>query len=255
MAYPIGKPARNRLTKERMRGECASRNHALLELKHPLIKVRCHCGNEYEQKIHSYKAAKNSCKKCNSKRKSKPRPEHALAMTGDGNPSKRKDVRQKISEKTKGPRPHLVGVSKNWKPRVLEERSKWMSEMRGNGTITSPGNIESTWKPTPEQRLLPGTLYLIRYLDEAGTHFKLGITKKKLLERFSAKRLISVIQTWNFPLGKCFDLEQATLRYASQHGHRYSSPTTTELIRPEGILPILEFIEHSLDDDGYVAQS
>jgi hypothetical protein len=109
-------------------------------------------------------------------------------------------------------------------------------------------------KPNAEQRLLPGTLYLVRYLDESETHFKLGITRRTLQERLGDK-LIAIIQTWNFPLGKCFDLEQATLRYAAEHGHRYSSPTTTELIRPEGILPILEFIEHSLDDDGYLAQS
>jgi hypothetical protein len=98
-----------------------------------------------------------------------------------------------------------------------------------------------------EQRLLPGTLYLIRYLDEAGTHFKLGITRKKLSERFSAEHLISIIRTWNFPLGQCFDLEQATLRYATDRGYRYSSPTTTELIRPEGVASILEFIERSSD--------
>ena len=234
MTYPVGKPAHNRLTEERMGEECASRNHTLLELKHPLIKVRCHCGNEYEQKIHSYRAAKNSCKKCDSQRKSKPRPEHALAMAGDRNPSKRKEVRQKISEKTKGPRPHLVGVSKNWKPGVLEERSKWMSEMRSNGTITSPGNIESTWVPTPEQRLLPGTLYLVRYLDESGTHFKLGITRRTLNQRLG-ECLVSIIHLHKATLGECFDLEQDCLRYCKQQGWRYPSPTTTELIHPDGL--------------------
>jgi hypothetical protein len=118
------------------------------------------------------------------------------------------------------------------------------------------GWVNPGWgrKPPASERILPGTLYLVRYLDKSGTHFKLGITKLTLRERLG-DHLISIIQTWNFPLGKCFDLEQATLRYAAEHGHRYSSPTTTELIRPEGILPILEFIEHSLDDDGYVAQS
>lgn len=255
MAHPVGKPAHNRLTEERMKEECASRSHVLLEFNHPFVRVRCHCGNEYEQKIHSYRAAKNSCKKCDSRRKSKARPEHSIAMTGDRNPAKRLEVRQKISEKTKGPRPHLKGIKKNWKPGVLEKRSGWMSRMRKSGVITSPGNLDSTWAPTPEQRLLPGTLYLVRYLDEAGTHFKLGITKKRLSERFSAERLISIIQTWNLSLGECFDLEQAALRYASQHGHRYSSTTTTELIRAEGVPRVLEFIEHSLADDGHMAQS
>jgi hypothetical protein len=168
-------------------------------------------------------------------------------MTGDNNPAKRKDVRKKISEKTKGPRPHLVGLKKNWKPGVLQVRSDRMSKARRNGKVQSPGNLNASWIPAIEQRLLPGTLYLIRYLDESGTHFKLGITKRKLSERFSAERLVSIIHTWNFPLGRCFDLEQATLRYATDRGYRYSSPTTTELIRPEGITSILDFIERSCD--------
>lgn len=234
MAYPVGKPAHNRLTEERIREECASRGHTLLELKHPLIKVRCHCGNEYEQKIHSYRAAKNSCKKCDSQRKSKPRPEHSVAMTGDRNPSKRLEVRQKISEKTKGPRPHLIGVKKNWKPGVLGERSEWMSEMRKSGAMISPGNLDSTWIPTPEQRLIPGTLYLVRYLDVSGTHFKLGITRRTLQERLG-ERLVSIIHLHTATLGECFDLEQSLLKWAKDNGHRYSSPTTTELIHPDGL--------------------
>jgi hypothetical protein len=105
-----------------------------------------------------------------------------------------------------------------------------------------------------DDRNQDGILYLIRYLDGSGTHFKLGITKQKLSERFDNKSLVSIIQTWNFPLGKCFDLEQAALRYASQHGYRYASPTTTELIRPEGMVSILEFIEQSLDEDEHLAE-
>jgi hypothetical protein len=122
------------------------------------------------------------------------------------------------------------------------------------GSVPGGGSKNSTWKPTAEQRLLPGILYLIRYLDYSGTHFKLGITRKKLSQRFSSESLVSIIQTWNFSLGKCFDLEQAALRYASQHGYRYASPTTTELIRPEGMVSILEFIEQSLDDDEHLAE-
>jgi hypothetical protein len=238
MAYPAGKPAHNRLTEERMTEECTSRDHTLLEFKYPRIRVRCHCGNEYEQEIRSYRAAKNSCKKCDSDRKSKPRPEHSALMTGDFNPAKRAEVRAKISEKVRGPRPHLVGVKKNWKPGVLEERSSWMSEMRSNGTIVSPGNLNSTWVPTPEQRLLPGTLYLVRYLDSSGTHFKLGITRRTLKERIGEK-LISIIHLHHATLGECFDLEQSLLAWARENGHRYSSPTTTELIHPDGIPHIL----------------
>ena len=239
MAHSVGKPAHNRLTEERMKEECASRNHVLLEFNHPFVRVRCHCGNEYEQKIHSYRAAKNSCKKCDSLRKSKPRPEHSAAMTGDRNPAKRLEVRQKISEKTKGPRPHLVGIKKNWKPGVLEKRSEWMSGMRKSGAMVSPGNLDSTWIPTPEQRLLPGTLYLVRYLDESGTHFKIGITKRSLQERLGDK-LIAIIHLHTATLGECFDLEQELLKWAKANGYRYASPTTTELIHPDGLPYLLE---------------
>lgn len=240
MAYPVGKPAHNRLTFERMQEECANRKHILLSLEHPLLRVRCHCGNEYEQRIHAYRAAKNSCKRCDSARKSKPRPEHSALMTGENNPAKRAEVRQKISEKVSGPRPHLIGKVKNWKPGVLETRSKWMSEKRSDGTIISPGNLESTWIPTPEQRLLPGTLYLIRYLDESGTHFKLGITRLPLAERFRKGQLISIIHLHTATLGECFDLEQDCLRHCKQQGWRYSSPTTTELIHSDGLPYLLD---------------
>jgi hypothetical protein len=236
----MGKPAHNRITEEKIEEECFSRNHTLLEFNYPIIRVRCHCGHEYEQRIPPYRAAKNSCKKCDSRRKSKPRPEHAAIMTGDSNPSKRPEVRQKISEKTKGPRPHLIGVKKNWKPGVLKARSEWMSEMRASGVISSPGNLDATWIPTPEQRLLPGTLYLIRYLDESGTHFKLGITKHTLNKRFSKGQLISIIHLHNATLGECFDLEQDCLRYCKQQGWRYTSPTTTELIHPAGLPYLLD---------------
>ena len=137
---------------------------------------------------------------------------------------------------------------------LQSQKNRWAKENAREEQSKRMKGVKNAWIPTPEQRVLPGLLYLIRYLDDSGTHFKLGITRKKLSQRFSSERLISIIQTWNFSLGKCFDLEQATLRYASQHGHRYSSPTTTELIRPEGVVPILEFIEQSLSDDGHVAQ-
>jgi hypothetical protein len=155
-------------------------------------------------------------------------------MTGGNNPAKRVEVRQKISEKTKGPRPHLVGVKKNWKPGVLEARSEWLSKMRGRGIIISPGNLDATWIPTPEQRLLPGTLYLVRYLDESGTHFKLGITRRTLRQRLGDS-LVSIIHLHKATLGECYDLEQDCFRHCKQQGWRYASPTTTELIHPDGL--------------------
>lgn len=89
------------------------------------------------------------------------------------------------------------------------------------------------------QEHLPGILYLIRYIDESGTHFKLGITKLTLPKRFQKGQLISIIHLHHTTLGECFDLEQSLLRWAKQHGHRYSSPTTTELLHPAAIPYIL----------------
>jgi hypothetical protein len=91
------------------------------------------------------------------------------------------------------------------------------------------------WKPSESERPLPGTLYLIRYLDESGTHFKIGITKLTLAERFKPHQLISTIHLHTATLGECFDLEQDCLRHCKQQGWRYSSPTTTELIHPDGL--------------------
>jgi hypothetical protein len=96
------------------------------------------------------------------------------------------------------------------------------------------GNLEASFWPTPEQRLLPGILYLVRYLDESGTHFKLGITKKTLQQRLGP-RLISIIHLHYATLGECFDLEQDCFRHCKQQGWRYASPTTTELIHPDGL--------------------
>ena len=90
------------------------------------------------------------------------------------------------------------------------------------------------WKPLDEERKLPGTLYLVRYLDESGTHFKIGITKLSLRERLGDS-LVSIIHLHKATLGECFDLEQDCLRYCKQQGWRYASPTTTELIHPDGL--------------------
>jgi hypothetical protein len=96
----------------------------------------------------------------------------------------------------------------------------------------------NSWKPTPEQRKWPGELYLVRYLDESGTHFKLGITYRGVQERLGNK-LIYIIHIHHATLGECFDLEQSLLKWARSHGYRYSSPTTTELLHPASIDHIL----------------
>ena len=89
--------------------------------------------------------------------------------------------------------------------------------------------------PNEEERLLAGNLYLIRYLDDAGTHIKLGITRRNIRERFPGERLISILALHTATLGECFDIEQDCLRYCKQQGWRYSSLTTTELIHPDGL--------------------
>ena len=52
--------------------------------------------------------------------------------------------------------------------------------------------------------------------------------------------LISIIHLHKATLGECFDLEQSLLKWAKDNGHRYSSPTTTELIHPDGLPYLLD---------------
>jgi hypothetical protein len=120
------------------------------------------------------------------------------------------------------------------------KRSKTITQ-----TITNKreeGWINPGWgrKPSESERLLPGILYLICYLDKSGTHFKLGITKHTLAERFSKNQLISIIHLHHATYGECYDLEQDCFRYCKQQGWRYSSPSTTELIHPDGLQYLID---------------
>ena len=101
------------------------------------------------------------------------------------------------------------------------------------------------WGIRSHYRCLPGTLYLIRYLDESGTHFKIGITKHSVSKRFKPGQLISILALHHATLGECFDLEQSLLKWARSQGFRYSSPTTTELLLPEAIPQILPLIQQN----------
>jgi hypothetical protein len=147
--------------------------------------------------------------------------------------SKAHDPEQKRKAAVKswvtGKEKHLQARRQRWDN--PDERVKHSEIMKG---------VENSWIPTSKQRLLPGTLYLIRYLDESGTHFKLGITRLTLSERFRKGQLISIIHLHTSTLGECFDLEQDCLRYCKQQGWRYSSPTTTELIHPDGLPYLLD---------------
>ena len=128
-----------------------------------------------------------------------------------------------------GKEKHLQSRQKRWDD--PEEGIKQSERMKG---------VENSWVPTPRQRLLPGTLYLVRYLDDSGTHFKIGITRLSLSRRFRRGQLISIIYLHTATLGECFDLEQDCLHHCKQQGWRYSSPTTTELIHPDGLPYLLE---------------
>lgn len=128
-------------------------------------------------------------------------------------------------------------------PQTLE------SNLKRSATLTQTikdkkkeGWINPGWgrKPSESERLLPGILYLIRYLDKSGTHFKLGVTKLTLAERFNKKQLISIIYLYHATYGECYDLEQDFFRYCKQQGWRYASPTTTELIHPGGLPYLLD---------------
>jgi hypothetical protein len=95
------------------------------------------------------------------------------------------------------------------------------------------------WKPNEENKNLPCTLYFIKYKDDDGLHYKIGITIQTLKERFR-NQLVEVIDVYNSTFEKCFILEQQQLKYAKDNGWRYSSHSTTELIKPEGIPHLLE---------------
>jgi hypothetical protein len=204
-----------RLGRDHFETLCKERNHVLASFDgytgvQSILSFRCNtCGHEWSSTAASYKNSKTGCWGC-KKRK--------ISETQQG--AKRSpEVCQLISVKAIG-------------------RPAWNKGVKGS----VPGGYNHTARriPTPEERLLPGILYLIRYLDESGTHFKLGITRRRLAQRFSSINLVSILHLHTTTLGECFDLEQDLLRWAKDNGHRYSSPTTTELIRPSGLQHILE---------------
>jgi hypothetical protein len=204
-----------RLTIEHFEQLCEERNHVLVSFGDytgvkSILSFRCNtCGHEWSSTAHSYKNSKTGCWGC--KEKAISNFTQTRVFTAEGRRS--------------------LSLAKLGKP-------AWNKGIKSS--VPGGGSKESTWVPTPEQRLLPGTLYLIRYLDESGTHFKIGITKRTLTERFKPHQLISILHLHHATLGECFDLEQELLRRARENGHRYTSPTTTELIHPDGLPYLLD---------------
>jgi hypothetical protein len=266
MEWNRDKPAYNRATLEQVERVCANKNHTLIEYSFPNVTVKCHCGNVFTKTLRLYRPQKNGCLECDKARKSRKRPEHSLVMREKYGLTEYNSLKidqlkrdfpaevlafmysQKLTIKEIS---NLLGCGPQWvrnclrsrgvtlrvkndyrnpadDPRVRQEISKKCIERGAGG-----------WKIKDEERHLPGTLYLVRYLDDSGTHFKLGITKRTLQERLGDK-LISIIHLRHATLGECFDLEQSLLKWAKDNGHRYSSPTTTELIHPDGLPYLLD---------------
>ena len=152
------------------------------------------------------------------------------------------------ASKAHDPKQKQEAANKRWSnPFAKNPPQTSESNLKRSNTLTQTikdkreeGWLNPGWgrKPSESERVLPGILYLIRYLDEDGTHFKLGITKRSLNERFKPHQLISIIHLHYATLGECFDLEQELLKWAKDSGYRYSSSTTTELIHPAAI-PLL----------------
>ena len=152
------------------------------------------------------------------------------------------------ASKAHDPKQKREAANKRWNnPFAKNPLQTPESNLKRSNTLTrtikdkrEEGWLNPGWgrKPSESERVLPGTLYLIRYLDEDGTHFKIGITKLALTERFGKGQLISIIHLHHATLGECFDLEQKLLKWAKDSGYRYSSSTTTELIHPAAI-PLL----------------
>jgi hypothetical protein len=202
-----------RLTIEHFEELCDGRNHVLVSFGdytgvQSILTFKCNiCGHEWTSTAASYKNSKTGCWGCKKKAISEMTKTRVFTLAG----------RQKISVTTKS-------------------RPAWNKGISGS----VPGNPEASYRPTPEQRPLPGTLYLIRYLDEDGTHFKIGITRRSINDRFKPHQLISILHLHHATLGECFDLEQDCLRHCKQQGWRYASPTTTELIHPDGLPYLLD---------------
>jgi hypothetical protein len=136
------------------------------------------------------------------------------------------------------------------KSRILTECSHGISErpcqvLEGmtfcckSGSKSGLNNPGEGWGVRSKYRCLPGVLYLVRYLDESGTHFKLGITRRTLRQRLGDS-LVSIIHLHHATYGECYDLEQDCFRHCKQQGWRYASPTTTELIHPDGLPYLLD---------------
>jgi hypothetical protein len=172
-------------------------------------------------------------------------------LAWDGYPAKRNKVLIKCAHGERWVFPngqinktHCCRVSsKEGRNNPFFKKPTWNAGTKGVSTGHGYGH-----KPRGEEIKKTGRLYLVGYDDGTDNivHFKIGITKHTIKKRLKTK-LSWIVKGWELPLGKCFEIEQSTLRYASERGYRYSSSTTTELIRPEGLTSIIEYIDNLID--------
>lgn len=120
-----------------------------------------------------------------------------------------------------------------------EKHSKRCAEVISERRETGWVNPGWGWKPNEDNKNNPCSLYLTKYKDEDGIHYKLGVTTQTLQERFR-NQLVEVIDEYHSTFEECYNIEQEQLKYAKDNGWRYSSHSTTELIKPEGIPHLLE---------------
>ena len=120
-----------------------------------------------------------------------------------------------------------------------EKHSKRCAEIISEKRMEGWSNPGWGWKPNEETKNLPCTLYFVKYKDDDGIHYKLGVTTQTIEERFRTQ-LVEVVTEYHSTFEECYNIEQKQLKYAKDNGWRYSSHSTTELIKPEGIPHLLE---------------
>ena len=151
----------------------------------------------------------------------------------DGPPVKRSKVLIRCKHKEQWVCPHGQLKKKNCckvSAKLAENNPAFGKPQWNSGTVGISKGHGFGGRPSEEDRKSHGTLYLVRYLDKSGTHFKIGITRRTLQERLGDK-LLSILRVYTATLGRCFDVEQASLKLARRMGWRYSTDSTTELIR------------------------
>jgi len=190
---------------------------------HARIKFSCPHGTTKETTVLRFVDRKYCCKSQASKAHDPEIKRFAAKIAWDNHRQKMLESAKQRWEKEGEKEKH----SKRCAEVILEKREEgWVNPGWG-------------WKPNDENKDNPCTLYFVKYKDDEGIHYKVGVTTQTIEERFRTQ-LIEVIDEYHSTFEKCYEIEQEQLKYAKENGWRYSSHSTTELIRPEGISHLLE---------------